>query len=192
VKRAVLNALATAPTPPPAATADGSVDAAVVALDGSRALPGALFTVMDASATEANTNPIQGLDRRIELPGTTMTNSELTAILAAGASDPDGLKVYKSGAATGITRGVLQAVVPVTPRASAGKISYFVNQVTITTDTGAPPANGNLVAAGDSGALWIHARTGKIVALQHAATVDGLAVATRIGDVIKALNVRFV
>jgi hypothetical protein len=191
VKRTVSNALAVAPASPPAATADGSVDAAVVALDGSRALPGALFAVLDAAANEANTLPIQALGARIQLAGSVMTNAELATIIAAAATDPDGLKVYKSGAATGVTRGILQALVPVTPRGSNGKVTYFVNQVTIAPDSGSPPADGDLVGAGDSGALWIHTRTGKIVALQHAATTSGLAVATRMADVIKALNIRF-
>jgi hypothetical protein len=190
VKRAVLNALAAAPATPPAATADGSVDAAVVALDKSRGLPGVLFSLLDAAADEPNAVSVSSLGGRIDLSGVIVGNTELSAILAAAATDPEGLQVFKSGATTGVTRGVLQALVPVTARASGGKVSYFLNQLTIAPDPAAPAANGEIVAAGDSGALWVHWRTGRIVALQHA-SVGGLAVATRIGDVMKALNIRF-
>jgi hypothetical protein len=190
VKRAVLNAPATGPTTPPAPVDAGSVDAAVVALNGIRALPSTLFEVLDASSHEENSSPVQTSGGRVDLPGDVMTNAELDNLLASSATDPEGLKVFKSGAATGLTRGLIRSLAPVTALSVGGAILYFLNQVVIAPDPAASTAGGAIVAAGDSGALWIHARTRKIVALQHA-TMDGLAVASRISDITKALNIRF-
>ena len=62
--RSVLNALKTQPTTNPAATDPGSVDAAVVTLNGNRGLTPAMFTVLDAASDEASTTPIQRLAAR--------------------------------------------------------------------------------------------------------------------------------
>ena len=56
--RSVLNALKNQPTTNPAPTDAGSVDAAVVTLNGKRGLTPAIFSVLDAATGEAVTTPI--------------------------------------------------------------------------------------------------------------------------------------
>ncbi|KAF7174315.1 hypothetical protein CNMCM5623_006926 [Aspergillus felis] len=58
VTRSVLNALKTQPTANTTSTDPGSVDAAVVTLNGRRGLTPAIFTVLDAASDEASANPI--------------------------------------------------------------------------------------------------------------------------------------
>ena len=53
----------------------GSVDVAVVTLNGNRGLTPAMFTVLDAASDEASTNPIQMLGGKIDTPGTILTNA---------------------------------------------------------------------------------------------------------------------
>ena len=111
--RSVLNPLKTAPTSPPAASDPGSVDAAVVTLNGNRGLTPAIFTVLDAATGEASTTPIETLGGKIDTPGTILTNAQITAIfqnLADNPGDPsaqDAVRVFKSGSRSGTSSGLL-------------------------------------------------------------------------------------
>src|SRR5262249_51864431 len=95
---------------------DTLVDAAVVKLNGKRSLTPAMFTVLDAATGEANTVPVVALDGKIDLPGTTMTNAEITAAIAAFLANPAAptaaanVRVFKSGARTGLTFGRIRSV----------------------------------------------------------------------------------
>ena len=86
--RSVLNALKTEPTTKPAPTDPGSVDAAVVTLNGNRGLTSAIFTVLDAASGEASTTPIETLGGEIDTPGTILTNAQLNAIFQNLADNP--------------------------------------------------------------------------------------------------------
>ena len=194
VKASVLNAPTTAPGTNPPPTQAGSVDAAVAKVTASRALGSPLFSYMDARPGEANSTPVVALGGTYPAPGTPqgiaagtfLTNTDISNIIGAAATDPDGLKVHKSGAATGVTRGKISAVVPVSPRDDASGTLYFLNQVMIVADpTGAP-----LAGQGDSGSLWIQSRSGKIVGLAHTVGSSG-AVVSRIEDVVGALQIQF-
>jgi hypothetical protein len=85
----------------------------------------------------------------------------------------------------------LSALLPVFKRNDPTGALNFINQLSIVPDP-AFPADGQQVAGGgDSGALWIHARTGKAIALGHAIGTGGAAVASRIEDVANALKIVF-
>jgi len=191
VTASVLNAAATAPSQNPPVTQVGSVDAATLSLAGNRALGSSPFGLLDVQTGEANAQAISGLDARITLPGGYLKNTETSALLAAAATDPAGLQVYKSGAGTGVTRGLLSALLPVFKRTDPAGALYFLNQLSIIPDPAFTTADNQVASAGDSGALWIHARTGKIIALGHATSSAGSAVASRIEDVVSTLKVQF-
>jgi hypothetical protein len=189
VKTSVLNAPTTAPGTTPPATQAGSVDAAVAKLTASRALGFPLFAQLDAAPGEANATPINALGGVFGTSGGFLTNTEISAIIAAAASDPDGLKVHKSGAGTGVTKGKISALLPVSPRDDAGGTLHFINQVMIVPDPQAPTPGG-FSGQGDSGALWIQTRSGKVVGMAHTVGASG-AVVSRIEDVVNALQIRF-
>ncbi len=94
--------------------------------------------------------------------------------LAAPVDPAPGMRVLKSGIATGVTEGVVDAV--------AG------DQVTIR--TGGLPPKYDLADIGDSGAVWVTMDTRAPVAL-HRATVQGVAeaaIATKLSSVLHALG----
>ncbi len=190
VKASVLNAPTTAPGTSPPATQAGSVDAAVAKVTAARALGFPLFSYLDAQPGEPNSTPVSALGGTFTTPGLFLTNTEISAIIAAAASDPQGLKVHKSGAGTGITRGLISALVPVATRDDASGTLHFINQVVIVADPAAPPAGGKVSGMGDSGALWIQTRSNKIVGLAHTVGSSG-AVVSRIEDVANALQIQF-
>jgi hypothetical protein len=188
VKTSVLNAPTTAPGTTPPATQAGSVDAAVAKVTASRSLGFPLFAQLDAAPGEANATPISALGGTFDTSGGFLTNAEISAIIAAAASDPDGLKVHKSGAGTGVTKGQVSALVPVSPRDDAGGTLHFINQVMIVPDPQAPTPGG-FAGMGDSGALWIQTRSGKVLGMTHTVGASG-AVASRIEDVVNALQIQ--
>lgn len=197
--RSVLNSLSAAPAAPPISTDPGSVDAAVVTLNGNRGLTSAIFTLMDAEAGEFYTAaPIVALGARIDTPGTTLSNADIDAIfqnLAANPADPAAqaaLGAYKSGARSGIGRGnILSGLTPVYPRTDDGVTTYFLNQVEFEQDG---DTSDGLSCAGDSGSLWVQAGTNAVIALNHAGPTDESgtsAGACRIEDVMRELGIRF-
>jgi hypothetical protein len=190
VKSSVLNAPTTAPSPPPASTVAGSVDAASVAVRGNRSLGFPLFSFLDAQQGEANSAPVGTLGGTISVPGTFMTNADIDAAIAAATSNPNGVKVYKVGAGTGVTRGIMQSIAPVTPRVDTGGTLQFVNQVIIVKDTAAA-SGGSFAGPGDSGSLWLQVGTNKIVGMTHTVGSSGAAIVSRIQDVINALQIQF-
>lgn len=205
VTRSVNNALtgATAPAPPPAA-AMGSVDAAVVTLNGSRGLTPALFSYLDAAADEANTAPIVALGGRIDTPGTFLTNAQIATLFADLAAAPPGspaaaaaaaLRVFKSGARTGVTNATMASILPVAPRTD-GTTIFFLNQVRLVLDPSAPVAR--IGRPGDSGSLWLQMGTNAVAGLNHAGCTDptttpptNFADMSRIEDVLTTMGVRF-
>jgi hypothetical protein len=190
VKKSVLNATASQPSPP-SPTHAGSVDAATISVLGNRALGSPPYALLDAQTGEANARPEVALDGRITFPGTFLKNTEINTIIANATSDPAGLQVYKSGAATGVTRGLLSALIPVFKRTDPTGSLHFKNQLSIIPDPAFPCADNQVAGSGDSGALWIHVNTGKVIALGHATGTSGSAVASRIEDVVNALKIQF-
>jgi hypothetical protein len=195
--RSVLSALKTRPASNPAATDPGSVDAAVVTLNGNRGLTPAIFTVLDAASDEASTTPIQMLGGKIDTPGTILTNAQITAIfqnLALNPGDPaakDALRVFKSGSRSGTSSGVLSlGVIPVKSRGPEedGSTVFFLNQLGVS-----PDETGNAVSCpGDSGSLWFQKSSLAVIGLNHGTGGDGTeAIACRIEDVLAAMGIRF-
>jgi hypothetical protein len=174
----------------------GSVDAAVVTLNGNRSLPPTMFAELDAASGEAATTPIVSLGGHIDLPGTFLTNAQINDLyqrLADGDSSAmDELQVFKSGARSGVATGVLMmgGITPIFPRSDDdGGTSFLLNQLTIVGD-GSGTA---LSCHGDSGSLWIQKGTHAVVGLNHAGNdpVGTTAGACRIEDVLTALAIRF-
>jgi hypothetical protein len=189
VKAAVLNAPTTAPGTPPPSTQAGSVDAAVAEVRGNRALGAPLFAYQDASPAEVNSTPVGTPGGLIFTPGTYLTNAQINTILANGASAPAELKVYKSGAGSGVTRGIISALLPVVARDDETGTLQFINQLLIVADPASPPAGGRVATQGDSGALWIQTSSNKVVGMSHTVGTSG-AVVTRFEDVVNALQIQ--
>jgi len=189
VKTAVLNASTTQPSTPPSSQA-GSVDAAICTVRGNRALGYPLSTFLDAATGEPNATPITALDGKFSSSGLYLTNVEIDAILAQASNDPAGLRVHKSSAGTGVTHGLISALVPVLARDDDSGTLYFTNQLLIAADPNAPAASGKFAGAGDSGGLWIQTRSNKVLGLGHMVGTGGATI-SRIEDVVNALQIKF-
>jgi len=186
VKTAVLNAPTTAPTPAPPSTQAGSVDAAVAAVRGNRSLGAPLLTYLDAVPGEANAAPVNVLGGTFGSVGF-MTNTEIDAALASGVAA--NLKVHKSGAGTGVTHGILSALLPVVARDDESGTLQFVNQLLIVADPQIPAAGGAVAGLGDSGSLWVQTSSNKLVGMTHTVGSSG-AIASRMQDVVNALGIQ--
>jgi hypothetical protein len=196
----ILNALNTTPTTP-LSTDPGSIDAAVVTLNGNRSLTTAVFTELDTQSGEFFTaTPIVALDGKIDTPGSFLTNADIDAIfqnLAMNPTDPAAqaaVRAYKSGARSGISLGVMSSLAGVAARSTdSGGTIFFLNQVRFTQDADTTDA---LSCKGDSGSLWFQQGTNAVIALNHAGFETGpsagmSATACRIEDVINQLSIRF-
>ncbi|MEM1437347.1 MAG: hypothetical protein AAF769_04005 [Pseudomonadota bacterium] len=194
--RSTLNREPTSPATAPPSTDPGTVDAAVVTLNGNRDLTGAVFSVLDAGTGEFSETPIAGLDGVIDLPGTVLTNAQIDQLfqdLALAPGDPDAMaavRVYKSGARSGVGQGVLSGVTPIIPWNEDEGNGFHINQIEVTQDA---DSTDGLSCSGDSGSLWQQTSTNAIVGLNHGSRGDtgNFAIATRIEDVMNELNIRF-
>lgn len=193
--RSVLNALKNKPATPPPVTDPGSVDAAVVTLNGNRGLTPAIFTVLDAAAGEAATTPIVALGGKIDTPGTVLTNAQIGAIfqnLADNPGDPaaqDAVRMFKSGARSGTSTALLASVVPIQPRGPEddGSTVFFLNQLRLVADETGDATS----CPGDSGSLWFQKSSLAVIGLNHAGGDGAEAIACRIEDVLAAMAIRF-
>ena len=198
VTRAVLNAPETEPDAATISANDpGSVDAAVVRLNGNRSLTGSVFSYLDAHGNEDNTDPVNNLDGHIHTNGAIVTNAEINQLfqnLADNPGDPTlmaQLQVFKSGARTGTTKATLVAGIDTISRRRKddGGIHFFINQLDIVDRDGSEISN-----SGDSGSLWLIEDAGgnhRIIGLNHAGCTNLDATASRIEDVMNTLNIRF-
>lgn len=196
--RSVLNAQTATPSSLPASTDQGSVDAAIATLNGDRSLTPALFSVLDAASGEFFTaGPIVALNGQIDAPGSIVTNAQIDAIfqnLAENPTDPaaqDAVLAYKSGARSGLGRGVLSGLDPVSPRTDDGTTRYFLNQLIFVQDL---DTTDSMSCAGDSGSLWLQMGTNAVMGLNHGGPADDSGergIASRIEDVMTQLGIRF-
>ena len=183
---------------------DNLVDAAVVTLNGNRGLRPGIFSYLDAASGEPNTNPLVSLNGVIDTPGTTLTNADITARIAAYALDPtdpgarEGVRVIKSGATTGLTFGLMTDVRDMSRNDHDDVTRTFINQVFIEEDPDNPM---EVSDSGDSGSIWIQFERDAggnpiftIVALNHAGPIDppnDHAWGSRIEDVMNELGIHF-
>ena len=96
-----------------------------------------------------------------------MTRAEINAFLLAG--DINNLRVFKSGARTGLTFGVIASTTSI----GHEKSTWSIGQLLIDPDT--DPAFGNNMQtnnSGDSGSIWIHHATRRPVGLHHSGPTD--------------------
>jgi hypothetical protein len=166
-----------------------NVDAALVELDGSRMVR---QSVADAMAGEPNQNPEVAVGAALPIdPRAVAANNTLM-----------GQRVYKSGARTGLTHGIVTSVTAVTnqcrgtwnddTRTCTSDPSrpnlVLRNQIEISLD---PAFNEPTTDSGDSGSLWLSdeaATRNQVVALTHSAL--DVSCASPIQDVLNALNIR--
>jgi hypothetical protein len=158
------------------------VDAAVALLNGSREIDG--LKVLDAQSGEVSTIPLDSLNGRIPVSGAFMTNMEIMTLLATPGSDR---RVFKSGARTGLTHAIITSFVPWTGPRNDGAL-FNIPQVRLGEDPNKPMPTNN---KGDSGSVWIHTATRRIVGLHHSGDPNAnTASASPIESVLAAMKIR--
>ncbi len=189
------------------------VDAAICELNNNRSLPSPPIQVLDAQSKEKNTIPVEEkLDGNIILDGKGdyLTNDEIKDYCEAydrNANNPTAVEnalVFKSGATTGLTWAAMMKVVDSYTKKGVDDVFrefkdqvYFVpipDGTPLPVDVPKSVIGQAISQKGDSGSLWIHWKTGKIVALNHGSPSDNSgthACGTRIADVMSKLNIQF-
>lgn len=164
------------------------IDAALCRIDTSRALH--MLEVTDALSGEPNTTAVTALDGVVGLTSPVMTRAELDAFLLAG--DIANLRVFKSGARTGLTFGIIAS----TTSDGHSKATWGIGQLKVDPDP--DPAFGNNALTndnGDSGSVWVHHLTRRPVALHHSGPTDtstaNFGKASLLEDVQSLLQVTF-
>jgi hypothetical protein len=143
------------------------LDVAFALLNGSRSIPVPLKQALNVQDGEPGTavetesgfvlDPI-----RFESPVMSKSEAE-TIIEGTGMSDPL-RKVFKSGARTGVTRGLMAAISPWSaPREDDGTV-FDLEQLRIVGD---PDFEDPVSIKGDSGSVWVHSSTLRPIALHH-------------------------
>ncbi len=138
------------------------VDAALCVLDTDRAL--AFRQLLDAQSDEDFQNAVMTLDGNVALDGPVMTRAEIDNILLLPMDDPQ-RKIFKSGARTGLTHGLISGVAPIGHSLS----TWTIDQLIIRQD---PDFGEPVSRPGDSGSIWVHTETLRPVALHHSGTED--------------------
>jgi hypothetical protein len=165
------------------------LDAALCEIDTSREL--AFNTVLDAQADEDNQVPAEG-DVGGNVTGVgpgVMDEAEVQSLLDAAAlsGDTTGLRVFKSGARTGVTFAEIARFSGAWTRSDDGTRFDDPNRRTIEFED---PAGGDVSDRGDSGSVWVHVDTGRIIALNHSGN-DTTAFATIMSHVADRFGLTF-
>jgi hypothetical protein len=164
------------------------VDAAVTKLNGKRATPsGDPTEVLDAHSDEPVTTAVVAIDGDVNVDPNFLSSAEISAVTAAGGNDA---KVFKSGARSGTTRGIIQSLTTPYTRSDDGTV-FNLPQINIVKD---PAFNQPTSQHGDSGSVWVQTSSLRLVGLNHSGSADdsgSTAVASLIADVAAALNIKF-
>ncbi|MCY1078764.1 hypothetical protein [Archangium lansingense] len=161
------------------------VDAALCVLDTDRAL--GFGQVLDVQSNEDNQNFENALDGQITLASTIMPIAEVMALLADPNTPDAQLQVFKSGATTGLTHGLMSGFTSMPFTREDDGTQFNLPQLRISPD---PAFGENVSRPGDSGSIWVHRATGRPVALHHSGTDDpDRATASFLEDVFKQLKV---
>jgi hypothetical protein len=158
-----------------------------------------------ADRRPASNNHIAERDRFVKLRGqSNFVDCALARILMPGLVSPripgsstwldpqvvdpmEGMRVFKVGKSTGVTRGVIKKVRQTIPRAFAFGMFVFADQVLIEGEDGKPFAD-----AGDSGSLVIEHATNRATALVSGTDLEGLTAACPLARVLDELGVELV
>ncbi len=164
------------------------VDAAVTKLNGNRGTPSPDATeVLDAHSDEPVTTAVVAIDSDINVDGNFLSSAEIMAAIAAGGGAAN---VFKSGARSGTTRGIIQSLSTPFTRPDDGTV-FNLPQLIIVMD---PAFNQPTSQHGDSGSVWVQTNSMRLVGLNHSGSTDdsgSTAWASLIADVASALNVKF-
>lgn len=167
------------------------IDAALCEIDTSREL--AFGTVLDAQSDEDNQAPAQGGvggDVTGIGPGF-MNEQDVQDLLddAAATGDMSGLRVFKSGARTGLTFAEIARFSNGWIRSDDQTRFNDPNRRTVEFEA-VGGGGGDVSDKGDSGSVWIHADTRRIVALNHSGN-DTTAFGTIMSHVVNAFGISF-
>lgn len=161
------------------------VDAALCVLDTDRTLGFGL--VLDAASDETNQAFESALDGLVTLATTIMPIAEVMALLADPTTPSSQLQVFKSGATTGLTHGLISGFTAAPFTRTDDGTQFNLPQLTIAPD---PAFGENVSQPGDSGSIWIHRATGRPVGLHHSGSDSpDRATASFIEDVFRVMNV---
>lgn len=164
------------------------VDAAVCRLTTDRVRD--FDGVLDAQSGEPFDDPVTSLDGTVDLEGPVMSKSEVRSLAMLPSGDPE-RKVFKSGARTGLTHGIVSGFVD--EGYDELGTTWSIDQLRIDPD---PDFESETSREGDSGSIWVHAESHRPVALHHTGNVESeggpeFSTASLLEDVTNQLDIEF-
>jgi hypothetical protein len=171
------------------------LDVALTRLNDHRTMPSPFLQYLDAQSGEASTIPVEPdaapvLGGEISISGEVMPKTEIQDIIDFGTRDNK--RVFKSGARTGLTIALIDDLVPwSSPRGDDGTTFSAVPQVHFVRD---PDNDMPINKKGDSGSVWIHKNTRKLVALHHSGSSNDSGNSgwgSPMEDIVAQMGIRF-
>jgi hypothetical protein len=169
------------------------IDAALTKLNDHRTFPSPFLQYLDAQSGEVSTVPVEPkgaptLGGVISIINpVVMTKQEIKEIIKFGTRDDK--RVFKSGARTGLTHALIDGLDQFI-RDDDGTV-FAIDQVRFTRD---PENDMPISREGDSGSVWIHKNSLKLVALHHSGDEDenaNYAWGSLIEDIVSRLGISF-
>lgn len=161
------------------------LDAALCVLDTDRDT--SFLQVLDAQSNEDNQNFENALDEQITVTNQIMPKAEVINLLSDPATPMEQLRVFKSGATTGLTHGLMTGFTTAPFTRESDGTQFNISQLSIGPDA---MFNENVSMPGDSGSIWVHRATGRPVALHHSGRDNpDRATASFLEDVATQLNI---
>lgn len=170
------------------------LDVALTVLNGSRSIPSPLTQAANVRPDEVGIRPVETPNGfvidPIDYVLPIMTKAEVEDLRMLPMDDP-GRKVFKSGARTGVTHGIIKDVLPWSdPRKDDGVV-FDIDQLLVVQDPSLDPPE-PVSRKGDSGSIWVHEETLRPIALHHSGNPeDTRAWGSFLEDIAARFNVIF-
>jgi len=171
-----------------------NLDAALTRLNDHRTIPSPYLQYLDAQSGEVSTVPVEpaaapALGGTVSVSGSYMTKMEIQDLIDYGTRDDK--RVFKSGARTGLTLALIDDLTPWTDPRSDDGTRFDTEQVHFIRD---PDNDMPMNRKGDSGSVWIHKNTLRLVALHHSGSADesgNSAWGSPIEDIVAQMGISF-
>ena len=171
-----------------------NLDAALTRLNDHRTIPSPYLQYLDAQSGEVSTVPVEPaaaptLGGMVSVSGSYMTKTEIQDLIDYGTRDDK--RVFKSGARTGLTLALIDDLTPWTDPRSDDGTRFDTEQVHFIRD---PDNDMPINRKGDSGSVWIHKNTLRLVALNHSGSADdsgNSAWGSPIEDIVAQMGISF-
>lgn len=171
------------------------LDAAVCLLDTSRDLD--FLTVLDAQDDEPNQEPKDALNGSVTVTNEVLTHEEVEALIfeAEESESLDPLRCFKSGARTGLTFAQIQGFAKIGWTRQDDQTRFDDDErptLRFEAEEDSDDPDNLISNEGDSGSVWVHDQSRRLVALNHSGNRDqNTATGSLLAHVVERFGISF-